>query len=241
MSEEEREKCTTIVTNDIDAWSSNLYLSVRSALTIAQKLRENKLNVLFVFDKIFEYYLCEGQIFNYKTRWVAPYNIFYEIFENWGDFGPDSGRLTSMLVLDTDMEDINLLIELEKLQANIKSVSDHIISFETNIKAMNLYHPKLNLYTHTSLWADYWQKPFLSAIRKEFEEFAGRFIDSHKRNERNKDYGFGEDPWENYLYHDSRFIIPMMNNSQLLKVEEQILLFKFFSKSPIPEEVSIIL
>ena len=147
--------------------------------------------------------------------------------ENCGDFGPDGGRLTSMLVLDTDNDNYIFENERIKLNMHIESISDHIIQFGTTIKGMIAYPPKIDLALFSGIFADYWQKPIISSFRKDLEKFASTFNSSYKRSEGRKEFGIAEDPWENFLFHDSKFIIPLLNHSEPLTIIEQILLFKF--------------
>lgn len=203
---------------------------------MAQKLREMKWNVLFVFDKIFEYHMCEKRIFNNPYKLQRPTNIFNEIQTNSGDFGPDSGRLTSIWVLDTDIEDYTLESELINLNIHVDSIADHVINFGTTIRAMNAFPPKLDLAGFSGICADYWQKPIVSSFRKDLEKFANLLNSSYKMSEGRKEYGIYEDPWENFLYHDSKFIIPLLSHSQALSIVEQILLFKFVRCTPTPSD-----
>jgi len=44
-----------------------------------------------------------------------------------------------------------------------------------------------------------------------------------------------EDPWDNYLYYDSRYLLPLMCHQEALTIEQQVFL-AFFIKHVIEEE-----
>lgn len=204
-----------------------MYLMPRSALVIAQKLREAKLNVLFVFDKVLEYDINEKHIFDSAKQPFSPTNIYNEIMENSGDFGPGEGKMTSVLLVDTDTINFTHEKYINNLRLHLESISDQIIDFEPNLKIMKSYLPKLDLHTFTGINTDFWQKPLVASVRKDLEKLAKSLKDAYKAHHTKRELKIHEDPWENYLYHDSQFIIPLINHKKSLDIVHQILLFKF--------------
>jgi hypothetical protein len=47
-----------------------------------------------------------------------------------------------------------------------------------------------------------------------------------------------EDPWENYLYYDSKFILPLICHSQEMAVEEQVLVALFLRHTVAEQTIS---
>lgn len=199
----------------------------RTALLLAQKLRESKCDVLLVFDKIIEYDINEKRIFQNAKQPFGPTNIFNEIMENSGDFGPDQGTITSVLAIDTDTVNFTYDQAQMKLLIHLESIVDQIVNFSPELKPMKTYVPKLDLYEFCSANIDYWQKPLVASVRKDVEEFTKTLRSAFRQNHSKRELGIQEDPWENYLYHDAKFIIPLLNHKEPLSIIEQILLFKF--------------
>lgn len=231
LSEEEREKCTILTPSKMSQNSAEIYLMPRSALVIAQKLRKAKCNVLFVFDKVIEYDINQKTIFDNAKQPFSPTNIYNEIMENTGDFGPDDGKMTSVIALDTDTVNFNYEKYMTGLLNHLESISDQIVDFEPTLKAMKSSLPKLDLSSFTGLNPDYWQKPLVAYIRKELENFTGLLKNSFQQKNARQELGFHEDPWDNYLYYDSKFIVPLLNHREPLDIVEQILVFKFIQQS----------
>jgi hypothetical protein len=232
MTDEQKEKCTVVTTdNNISVNNTDLYLMPRTALVIAQKFREHKCEVLLVFDRIMEYDINEKRIFQNAKQPFSPTNIFNEIMENSGDFGPDLGSITSVLALDTDTVNFNLDPSQTRLLIHLESIVDQIVSFEPELKAMRSFVPKLDLYEFCSANADFWQQPLVASVRKDVERFTRDLRDAYRQSHAKRELGIQEDPWENYLYHDSKFIIPLINHKLPLTMTQQILLFKFVQRS----------
>ena len=47
-----------------------------------------------------------------------------------------------------------------------------------------------------------------------------------------------EDPWENYLYFDSKYVLPLLCHRDDLSIERQVLLALFVQKSIADETIS---
>jgi len=237
LDDDERAKWTVLTPRQLTSGNAELYLMPRSALVIAQKLRKEKWNVLFVFDKIVEYNINERQIFNNANQPFSPTNIFNEIMENSGDFGPNDGVMTSVCVMDIDTMNIEHSKQIDNLRTHLESITDQIIDFDPTLRTMRSSLPKLDLVRFSSTNIDYWQKPFVASVRKELEDLAKLLKDSHKSNTSKKELGIQEDPWENYLFYDSQFILPLINHKEPLSIVEQILVFKFIHRTVTNEPI----
>jgi hypothetical protein len=47
-----------------------------------------------------------------------------------------------------------------------------------------------------------------------------------------------EDPWDNFLYYDSKFLLPLICHNQALAIEEQLLVAKFILHTVSEETIS---
>lgn len=47
-----------------------------------------------------------------------------------------------------------------------------------------------------------------------------------------------EDPWDNYLIHDSKYFVPLLCHSAELPIEQQVLLVTFIRQSIADESIS---
>ena len=47
-----------------------------------------------------------------------------------------------------------------------------------------------------------------------------------------------EDPWDNYMIHDSRYFVPLLCHSHELPIEQQVLLVAFIRQSITEETIS---
>ena len=119
-----------------------------------------------------QYDINEKHIFDNAKQPFSPTNIYNEIMENCGDFGPEQGVMTSVLVVDTDTFNIEYERHLNNLRLHLESIADQIVSFEPQLKTMKSTLPKLDLVSFTGFNQDYWQKPLLAQIRKELEDLA---------------------------------------------------------------------
>lgn len=53
-----------------------------------------------------------------------------------------------------------------------------------------------------------------------------------------KQFNLEEDPWENYLFHDSKKLVPLFCNNKPLSLSEQVILAKFIEYSVQTESIS---
>lgn len=62
----------------------------------------------------------------------------------------------------------------------------------------------------------------------ELREIIQNIFDAHKKFEEHKKLKIHSDPWDNYLYHDSKFLLDFTFNNNIILAEEKFLLLKFF-------------
>lgn len=72
------------------------------------------------------------------------------------------------------------------------------------------------VYPNQGLWVN----PFLLPTIKAFQTLCGQISESHTMHHGKAQMKIQEDPWENFLYHDSAYILPLICHSQEMGLEE---------------------
>ena len=64
------------------------------------------------------------------------------------------------------------------------------------------------------------------------------FSRANTQHQMRKELKMNEDPWDNYLVHDSKYFMPLLCHSTSLRIEEQIVVSKFIQFSIKLENIS---
>lgn len=88
------------------------------------------------------------------------------------------------------------------------------------------YLPLIDLKPNTSV-IDYWQTPYLRKVNQRMQSLIEQINTASRMHTLRKQFKMDEDPWDNYLIHDSKYIMPLLCHGQELKIEEQILVGVF--------------
>lgn len=124
------------------------------------------------------------------------------------------------------------------LTQHLESISDQILDFNNEGNQMvRGYLPMVDLKTNTNI-IDYWQTPYLRKMNKEMQTLIGEINQASKMHTMRKQLKMDEDPWDNYLIYDSKYIMPLICHSQELTIEEQILVTVFIKQSIREENIS---
>ena len=91
--------------------------------------------------------------------------------------------------------------------------------------------PKLEIHSYLSVNNKGWMHPLVFEISTQFTQLADQLRTSFKQHKLKKQFKIQEDPWENYLVHDAKQFLPVLNNQSALGLTDQILLFKFIEHS----------
>jgi hypothetical protein len=62
--------------------------------------------------------------------------------------------------------------------------------------------------------------------------------DAHIKHVGRKKMKLDEDPWDNYLFHDSKHLLPLICHNEALPIEKQVLLARFIEYSMREETIS---
>lgn len=190
---------------------AELYLSPRAGLVYAQNLREQCIPTLLVLDTIVDYLSTERKIFDLADQPFGPYNLINEIMENTGCF--ETGSLTSIFIYDTQQMNFNYQLYQKYSLAHIESIADQVIEFEPEFVEMKRSLPKLDFKGFSGVNQKYWMHPLINYIREEMQNFAQSVKSSLKQNKLRKELKIKEDPWENFLVHDAKAFLPILNHS----------------------------
>jgi hypothetical protein len=60
---------------------------------------------------------------------------------------------------------------------------------------------------------DYWQTPYVRSVKQQLQELIKHLTESHQMHLLRKQLKMDEDPWDNYLVHDSKYFLPLLCHS----------------------------
>ena len=72
-----------------------------------------------------------------------------------------------------------------------------------------------------------WLSPFLQLISRQYQQLAADIDKAHVQHTEKKLLQIHEDPWDNYLYYDSKYLLPLLCHQEALTIEQQVLLAFF--------------
>jgi hypothetical protein len=192
-----------------------------------------------VFDDVLLHHFKERHIFDLASQPFSPVNIYNEIMENTGVFKSKNTTFTSVFIIDSDSSSLMFKKDELVLQQHLESISDQILEFnnEGNMLVKG-YLPMVDLRPSKNILAHHWQSPYLRLVNREIQELISELNRAQSMHQLRKQLKMDEDPWENYLIHDSRYIMPILCHSQELSIEEQILVAKFIKQAIRDENIS---
>jgi hypothetical protein len=183
----------------------------------------------------------EKHIMNLANQPFAPQNIFNHLMESCGVF-ESQGQTTSMssiVILDTNTtSDMFRRDELD-LQNHLASISDHVLDFgvEQNNLIMKRRMPQLELRADTNNY-NHFQTQIVAHANKLFSFVIDQYSKSSKQYYMKKELKIHQDPWENYLMHDSKHFIPLICHQKPLPIEKEVLVAYFIVKTVKDESIS---
>jgi len=72
-----------------------------------------------------------------------------------------------------------------------------------------------------------WTRPFLYPSLVRNQSMCKKIDEAFVMHYGKKSMKIQEDPWENYLYHDSKYVLPLICHRKSLTVEEQVIVSMF--------------
>lgn len=194
-------------------------------------------NVLLVFDDLLTHNFKEKKVFDLAKQPFAPVNIMNEIQARTGVFA--SHNLTCITLLDTGSTQLMFSQDELSLEKNLDSLVDQCITFNTDdCNLTKPFVPQLNLRTATSP-IDYWQSHFLRmSTSTSFKAVMEQINQAQAAHFARKQFRLAEDPWDNYMFHDSLKLIPLICHSSPLNIYEQVIVAKFIEETLRTETIS---
>jgi hypothetical protein len=98
--------------------------------------------------------------------------------------------------------------------------------------------PKLDFLEFSGVNQAKWMHPLLNEVRLEVNKLAEVLNAQLTKSKLRKELKMDEDPWENYLAHDAKYFLPILNHVGGKSIVEQILLFKFVQHAVRNETIS---
>lgn len=81
-------------------------------------------------------------------------------------------------------------------------------------------------------------KPFIRVMCDQFERLSDDMDKAFVQHSGKQMMKIQEDPWDNYLYYDSKYVLPMICHSADMPIERQALLAMFMKRSIEDETIS---
>ena len=144
----------------------------------------------------------------------ASKNLFADLFEYSGCF--EKHTFTTFLI-NEEKTNVEFEEDYNRYINNIVSFTDLQINFGTTIKFYKKYLPQISINYHQSLHS-YLHSKFITKDIERFREIMDEVIkttyyqinSSHEKYEASLKLNVHRDPWENYLYFDSKFVIDLI-------------------------------
>jgi hypothetical protein len=64
-------------------------------------------------------------------------------------------------------------------------------------------------------------------ITTTFQDLAKKIGEAHVQHNERQQLKIQEDPWDNYLYYDSKYLLPLLCHKEAIPIEQQVLLAFF--------------
>ena len=205
---------------------------------VALEASKSEKRVLIVFDDVFMHSLKEKHVYDLASQPAPPKLILNELMEATGIFS-DGREVTSIVIADTDSSTLQVQKDEDDLVAHIESIADHVITFDCEqskkrLGARNL--PILQIKpSQVYMNQKQWLNPFVMYMANRFQTMTDNIDKAYVEHTGKKMMKIHEDPWDNFLYYDSKYLLPMICHTRDLPIEEQLVV-SFFIECAIAEE-----
>jgi quinol monooxygenase YgiN len=124
------------------------------------------------------------------------------------------------------------------LGQHLESLADQVVEFSSErISLAKGLMPVIEMKPDKTI-IEYWQTPYVQAVKHQVQALIKQLTESHTMHLLRKQLKMDEDPWDNYLIHDSKYFVPLLCHSQALPIEQQALLAAFIRQSLAEETIS---
>ena len=128
-------------------------------------------------------------------------------------FKHKNSTMTSIFLVDKESSNLQFRKDELAMISHLDSISDHIIDFsaESNNLTRALM-PVIDLHPDKFIY-DFWQAPYLKKVKGELQDLIKKLNESYTQHVMRKQLKLAEDPWDNYLIHDSKYFMPILCHS----------------------------
>jgi hypothetical protein len=170
-------------------------------------------NILFVFDDVLLHHFKERHIFDLANQPFAPVNIYNQIMENTGVFKGKNQSMSSIFIIDNDSTSLPFKKDEMVLIQHLESIADQVVDFSSDRVTMTKgMMPVIDMKPDKTI-IDYWQTPYVRSVKQQLQELIKHLTESHQMHLLRKQLKMDEDPWDNYLVHDSKYFLPLLCHS----------------------------
>ena len=114
---------------------------------------------------------------------------------------------------------------------HIESLSDQIIEFDdeqTRKRKLGASLPVIPSKPGQAMpYQDVFLRPFVRALCSQFSQLTSQIDKAYVKHNGFEMMKIQEDPWDNYLYYDSKYVLPLICHGQDMPIEEQALVALF--------------
>lgn len=207
---------------------SQKYFAPFSALALANHLKKDN-DVLLVFDGVMDHFSVEQQLFSILNLPFGNHNILYELFTSTGQF--EGGSLTTVLDIDDTKLNSNEMI----LYANkAHDLSDNIINFDGSEVPLLRIKTKIK---HNHVLNQPYVNKLITRLQQRVVQVFQKLKYQTRQIKLKNELNIHIDPWDFYLYHDSKYFIQLFYNDFVLEPVQLIVYMHVLLKC-IDEEVT---
>lgn len=150
----------------------------------------------------------------------------------------DGHCVSTIVIADTEANQLQFQRDEDATIVHIESIADQIINFDDAqlkrrlVGALPILPSKPGqIIPHQAIFL----RPFVRAICNSFQHLTDAMDKAFVKHNTKEMMKIQEDPWENYLYYDSKHVLPLVCHAIDLPIEKQVLLAMFI-KSAISDE-----
>jgi hypothetical protein len=166
-----------------------------------------------------------------------PCNIGSLAFEHSKHVSTNSS-LSSIFVLNEDLDNETHRLLTLGLGAHLRSFCSHVYNFGSRNNLINNTEVVLD-FTKILQTSYNYQFPIFKKLRNDFLEIFSNLNEMQEAEEIRKIIGIVTDPWEKYLYLDSKYFIKLLCQTHSLKTWELIVFIEFIVYSVKNEMISL--
>lgn len=206
----------------------------------ALKASHQQGKLLIVFDDVLLHKFKEKHVYDLASQPFSPINIVNELMEQTGCF-QDGRVVSSIVIVETEANQLQFQKDEDAALVHIESIADQIVEFsdDKHRRRLGTTLPILpsepgQIMPNQSCFL----RPFVRAMSSKFQTLTDQIDKAHVQHSGKELMKIVEDPWENFLYHDSKYVLPIMCHASDMTIEEQILVAMFLQKSVQDETIS---